>query len=66
MFDFKRKVLKPLIVATTAKIDNARETQNTTARIENLLSVKEHTDKAFSKIETPRSPRLLPGSSSRP
>jgi hypothetical protein len=50
MFDFKKKVLNPLISETKSKIDDALKTPNTTARIENLLSAKEDADTSLFKI----------------
>jgi hypothetical protein len=50
MFDFKKKVLNPLIGATTAKIDEALKTPTITDRIEALFSVKEEANASFSKM----------------
>lgn len=61
MFNFRKKVLGPLADQTFAKIDEACKTQNTTARIENLLSVKEETHTAFSKIENTEAATALAG-----
>src|SRR5580658_3480481 len=41
MFDFKKKVLGPLVDNTTGQLDEALGIKNLADRIENLLSVKE-------------------------
>lgn len=51
MFDFKKKVLGPLIDNTVGKIDGALRMEGVTDRLETLLSVKEEADTSFSKIE---------------
>jgi hypothetical protein len=50
MFDFKKKVLGPLIANTVDKIDDALKMKSIPARIENLLSVKEDAATSFLKI----------------
>jgi hypothetical protein len=51
MFDFKKKILGPLIDNTVGKIDGALRMEGVTDRLETLLSVKEEADTSFSKIE---------------
>lgn len=51
MFDFKQKILGPLIDNTVGKIDGALRMEGVTDRLETLLSVKEEADTSFSKIE---------------
>jgi hypothetical protein len=50
MFDFKKKVLNPLISRITRDIDAARQTGNIGERIENLLSAKEAGETALEKV----------------
>lgn len=51
MFDFKKKILGPLIDNTVGKIDGALRMEGVTDRLETRLSVKEEADTSFSKIE---------------
>lgn len=51
MFDFKKKILGPLIDNTVGEIDGALRMEGVTDRLETRLSVKEKADTSFSKIE---------------
>jgi hypothetical protein len=50
MFDFKKKVLGPLVDNTTGQLDEALGIKNLADRIENLLSVKEEAKGSFGKL----------------
>lgn len=51
MFDFKKKILNPLITETKGKTDAALRTQSISDKIENLLSAKAEAKDSFDRIE---------------
>jgi hypothetical protein len=50
MFDFKKKVLSPLVKGFTDKIDEALKKQSAVDKMETLLSMRDAVNEGFSRI----------------
>jgi len=50
MFDFKKKILNPLISTTIGKLDEALKTEGVAEKTESLLAVKEEAKGSFDKV----------------